>query len=317
MKAEVFYYGGEAPTVVNRIAERLSRHLFEGIQVVSTAIESSRGDRQLMANMHHSAERYVRLLLAATPVHMGLRLHVSNLIVYGFYVYGSYFGRITRFEQHEFRKLFPAIAIQDRMVLVSEQLGHELTGGHQGGLFRAIDMGGVLQINFDDPEQLDAAILTVRDALRVEVVQAVRQYLSYRAGGSANADTAAEELGLDPGFVREALNELVGSSDSYKQVTCEFAPVGLALNRWTRVTITIRNESNVALDDLVVQVSGPVRIRPGRSVANVPANGTAQLDIAMFPEEPGDFPVEVTFVLPSDVLVSAWLPARHVWLSVA
>jgi hypothetical protein len=70
----------------------------------------------------------------------------------------------------------------------------------------------------------------------------------------------------------------------------------------------------VGLSGLFVDLRGPVRIRPERAGTNVPANSSVELDVAIQPEDEGEFPLEVKFTLAEDRALRDWLPTTCVWL---
>jgi hypothetical protein len=78
--------------------------------------------------------------------------------------------------------------------------------------------------------------------------------------------------------------------------------------------LTVRNDSDVALPDLAVEIAGPAKIRPAHIQATFAPHSAQEIPIAIMPEDVGDFPLEVTFVLPDDKLFADWLPVHHVWL---
>jgi hypothetical protein len=175
-------------------------------------------------------------------------------------------------------------------------------------------MGGLMEVDFDQPELVDKALTKIGDMLRAEAVQAVRQYASYRPHAELNLEEAARDLGLETSFLADALQQHAGKSTFYEKLTCVFRQTTFPMNRWTRVTVDVANASDVGLQGLKVTISGPVRIRPEHIEVDVPAKGSTQFDVALRPEEEGEFPIELGFSLPGDRALLGWLPHVHIWL---
>jgi hypothetical protein len=107
----------------------------------------------------------------------------------------------------------------------------------------------------------------------------------------------------------EAIEHIV-----YNRLKCEFNLKKVSLDRWNKVMLVIANKSDMNLADLTVEISGPVQILPSRIQVNLPAQSTVEVPIAIFPQNPGDFPLEITFVQPEDKVLSDWLPVHYIWV---
>jgi hypothetical protein len=310
MNAEIFFHPKDE-SKLQAIAEILAKRIYPGIKV--SRLQAGDFDKIWGAG-YEQAGRYVQLLLAATPPDREFALGVTQLY-YGWYLYSSYFGQYREFQGSRSSVLFPAVAVNDRMVLVPEQLVPRLTGSEGLSLFRPLEAGGLVEVDFDQPELLDKAAQKVGDVLRAEAVQMVRRYATYRPHADLNIDEAAKELGLDVPFVEDALKQQAGKHSFYGELTCEFSRTSFPMKRWTRATIKIANASDVGLHNLAVDIRGPVRIRPDRVETDVPAHGAAQIDVAIQPEDEGEFPIEVVFTLAEDRSLRDWLPKTDVWLT--
>jgi len=312
MNAEIFFHPDQR-LLVQTIASLLRNRLYVGIHVAEMQAISRPGlwDPD---GAYPRAGRYTQLLLASIPPDRGLSLGVRDLY-YGWYMYSHYFGQYREFQQERARGLFPAVAVNDRMVLVPEKLGLRLTGSEALPLFRPLEMGGVLEVDFEQPEALDKALLKIGDMMRAEAVQMVRQYASYRAGAEINTSDASRDLGFEEPFLEEALKQEAGKNSFYGQLACEFSRTAFPMKRWTRVNVKITNPSDVELRGLAMDIRGPVRVKPTRMETNLPARGSVQIDLALQPEEDGEFPIEVVFALAEDRALKGWLPFTHVWLT--
>ncbi|MEO7142270.1 MAG: hypothetical protein ABI165_02080 [Bryobacteraceae bacterium] len=312
MNAEIFYHPNQEANV-QAIAALIAKRIYPGIEVARMQAVNRPGlwDRD---GAYPRATRYVQLLLASIPPDRGIGIGVQWLY-YGFYIYSSYFGQYRSFQQEGAGDLFPAVAVNDRMVLIPEKLGNRLTGSEGLSPFRPLEGGGVLEVDFNQPELLDKALLKIGEMLRAEAVQMVRQYSTYHPGADGNIKDAALALGFDAPFVEEALKQQAGRNTFYGQLTCEFDRTDFPVGRWTRVKVKIANPSDVGLHGLSVDIRGPVRVRPSRLETDLPAHGSAQIDIALEPQEEGEFPIEVVFTLAEDRALKDWLPVTEVWLT--
>jgi hypothetical protein len=311
MNAEIFFHP-EQDAKVQSISTLLSKRIHPGMSIVRAQAVSRPGlwDPDYA---YPKATRYVQLMLAAIPPDRGLGLGVE-WIYYGFYMYSHYFGQYRTFQYEGTRDLLPAVAVNDRMVLIPERAGERLTGSEGLAIFRPLEMGGLMEVDFDQPELVDKALTKVGDMLRAEAVQAVRRYASYRPHADLHLEEAARDLGLETSFLADALKQHAGKSAFYEKLTCVFRRTTFPMNRWTRVTVDIANGSDVGLHGLTVTITGPVRIRPEHIEVDVPAESSTPFDIALRPEEAGEFPIELSFSLAGDRALREWLPLVHVWL---
>ena len=311
MKAEIFFHPESEPAP-QILANLLAKHLHPSIDV---EILQAGDHTKIWPAGEKQAGRYVKLLLAAVPPSREIAMGVKN-IYYGFYIYSSYFGLSRSFQGSEARILFPAIAVDDRMVLVPETLVSSLTASQDIMLFRPLEAGGLCEVDFRQPELLEKMIEKVGDLLRAEAVEMVRRYITYNSGANQDLQQIAAKLGFeDVQFLEDAMKRSANQQTFYGQLTCTFSDIVIALKQWTRVVVTITNSSDVSLTGLFVEFNGPVSIRPKRMASDVPANGSVAIEVALRPEEEGEFPVEVTFILPEDRVLRDWLPTTYVWLA--
>ena len=312
MNAEIFFHPDQE-SKLPAIAEALARRIHPGINVTNLQAGHRMG-AMWGDGAYKNAGRYVQLLLASLPPGRGLAMGVTWL-QYGFYMYSNYFGQHRTFQADGARVLFPAVAVNDRMVMVSEQLIPRLTASERLPGLLTSDAGGLVEVDFDQPESVDKGAQKVGEALRAEAVQMVRRYATYHPQVKVDVNEVAKELGFDVAFLEDALKQQAQMYTFYGQLTCEFSRNDFPMKRWTRATVKIANASEVGLHNLSVDIRGPVRIRPDRVETDVPAHGAAAIDIAIQPDEEGEFPVEVVFTLPEDRVLRDWLPIAHVWLT--
>jgi hypothetical protein len=311
MNAEIFFHpeGEPAPQT---IASLLAKYIHPSINVKILQA----GDRhKIWPEGYEQAGRYVKLLLAAVPPGREFAMGVKD-IPYGFYMYSNYFGQSRSFQGSDARVLFPAVAVNGRMVLVPENLVSRLTSAEGMALFRPLEAGGLAEVDFAQPELLGKAIQKVGDLLRADAVEMVRRYVTYSSHANQDLKQVAANLGFDDvPFLEDAMKQQAHRHTFYGQLTCQFSRTAFPMKRWTRVTITIKNSSDVGLSSLFVDFRGPIRIRPERVATDVLANGSAEIDVAIKPEDEGEFPLEVAFTLAEDRALRDWLPTTYVWLT--
>lgn len=310
MKAEVFYTSGQEEDV-HRIQKLLQLRIHHSIDVTPHFVVSRAYENNY--ERHALATRYVKLLQASIPPHKALRLGVTSLSPYGFYVYSIYFERFYSIQG--FSPLFPAVAIHGRMVMVPSLLSKSLLGVEDLSLFLPLHTGGVIEVDFNNSVALQEALTKVSRMLQTDIAQELMAHMSFKKDSDPRA--LAQEWGVDRGFIETALASRARESTLYDRLSCELDRESLRLGRWSRFGLRIRNNSEIHLPHLEVEIRGPVQIRPSRLEANVPARGHQELAIALKPEELGDFPLEIRFLLPEDHLLADWIPAHHIWLHVS
>ncbi|MCJ7433687.1 MAG: hypothetical protein MUO77_09390 [Anaerolineales bacterium] len=319
MNAEIFYLA-EQENSLPLLKEILRTHIYSGLQVKLSKFEAS----SRVEDADDIGRRYAKLLLASIPPETGLKLSVKNLETFGhnayievYYVLGYpafRYGGTRIFREAEFIYFFPALAIRDRMVLIPNGLRNQLRTAKPEALPNPIEMGGVLDVDFQDETKVRDAIVQVGQRLRSDFTGELRAYASYQNLKEIDLPKLAQDLGVDPGFIQHSLKTEAVEALFYQKLTCRFDREKIPLKRWTKVNLIIRNDSDAALSDLEVEISGPAQIRPTRLQTGVPAHSSAQLPLAIMPDEAGDFPLEITFALPTDKLLVSWLPVHHIWL---
>jgi hypothetical protein len=322
MNAEIFYLE-EQESLVPSLKELLRTHIHPGINVTLSKIKvPSRED-----DPSETGRRYVKLLQASIPPEKGLKLEVSRLVTFGYHFYIEVYYMLTyaafgyrsrrAFDKHEFDCFFPAIAVRNRMVMIPEGLGKRLQRTWEAlSPFNPLEMGGVLEVDFQDEGMLHEAVSQVGGRIRADFLRELRAYASYLSWGETSLPQIAQDLDVDLGFIQHSLKSELIEVAFYQKLTCQFDRHKLSLNRWNKVTLTIHNDSDIDLSELEVEISGPAKIRPTRIQTDVPAKSSAQVLVAVLPEDIGDFPLEIVFVLPDDKLFADWLPTHHIWLQV-
>lgn len=317
MEAEIFYLKDDDGSIP-LLKELLRTHIYPNIKLTLHEFEKS----GYVRDMSQVGLRYVKLLQASIPPEKGLELNFKKLATFGyrFYLECYYAFNFFSYGHSNWTKelnniFFPAVAIRNRMLLIPGSLGEQLKCGNIISTpFYPFEMGGVLEVNFGDKNALNEALVKVGKSLNTELRRELKSYAVHQNLRDINLSEIAEDLGVDMMFIQHSLKAEAIEHIVYNQLKCEFNLKKVSLNRWNKVMLAIANKSDMNLSDLTVEISGPIQILPSRIQVNLPAQSTVEVPIAIFPQNPGDFPLEITFVQPEDKLLSDWLPVHYIWV---
>jgi hypothetical protein len=315
MNAEIFYLDDDEALIAG-LGEELRRQVYPGLEVQLRRLSSNQ--REVI----DMGRRYVKLLQASIRPEKGFKLDLTALEQYGyrFYIYVYYafaYAANKKFQESGLHVFFPAVAVRNRMALVPAGLGKELELSWNDQLaspFKPLGVGGAAEVDFHDSAAVQESLAQVAQAARADLLQEIRAYASYRSPGEIELPALARDMDVDVGFLQSLFTTGELERAFYRQLTCELAPTKLAPGRWTRVTLTVRNDSEVSLAGLTVRISGPVEVRPLPLRLDVGAGSVQTAPVSIKPVDRGEFPLEVVLALPDDQAFSAWLPVQHVWL---
>ena len=313
MEAEIYYLSGQEHLLAP-LQDHLKSLVYAGLTFTMRQISTSSCEYEFT----EVARQYVKLLQASISPLVGLEVELKVMESNGYRLYiDVYYTMYGRKSFPELKGFFPAVAIRERMALVPTGLGDRLRPS-LGALspFQPFDLGGFLEVNFEDISDLDGAAEQVGRRLRKDFLQEVRAYAAYQESRELSLDRAAKDLSVDPGFVREVLEIEAGGALAYQGLTCSFDRSEFPLGVWSKVNLIVDNPSKDPLEDLEVEVAGPAKILPSRIRLSVPARGGGHVQMAIMPAESGEFPLELTFALPEDRPIVDWLPFHIIWLSV-
>jgi len=313
MNVEIFYMDDQEDLVAG-LGEELRRQVYPGLAVKLQRLSSNQ--REVIA----MGQRYVKLLQASIRPEKGFDLNLAAFEHFGyrFYIYVYYaFAYYAAKKIERLSGLLPAVAVRNRMMLVPSGLGRELEWAWNDQLSSpliALEMGGAAEVDFRKREAAEQSLAQIGRRMRADLLQEMRAYASYRSLAAIDLATLAQDLDVDMGFAQHFLKTGAADWTFYRQLTCELDQRKIPLGRWTRVSLSIRNDSDVPLSGLIIKVAGPVEIRPTRLQADVPPRSTRKVPVALKPNESGEFPLEVVLALPDDRVFTDWLPIQHLWL---
>jgi len=313
MNVEIFYLDDQEDLVAG-LGEELRKQVYPGLAVKLQSLSST---QLAVIDM---GQRYVKLLQASIRPEKGFELSLAAFEHFGyrFYIYVYYaFAYYGAKKIERLSGLLPAVAVRNRMMLVPSGLGRDLEWAWNDQLsspFIALEMGGAAEVDFRNRAAVDQSLAQIGRRMRADLLQEMRAYTSYRSLAEVDLTTLARDLDVDIGFAQHLLKTGAADWAFYGQLTCELDRQKIPLGRWTRVSLSIRNDSDVSLPGLIIKIAGPVEIRPTRLQADVPPRSTRKVPIALKPNESGEFPLEVVLALPDDRVFTDWLPIQHLWL---
>jgi hypothetical protein len=282
--------------------------------------------------------RYEQLMQASIPPALGLSLSVTMLDWYKSRVYIELYwsilfegywsereGTSEFFEGYQtirwlrysangdgLQPFLPALAIRDHMVLVPSGQSEVL---ERVGSEKAVDVEyDVLGVDFSDDAALDQALSSVARGLMQEIGDETRAYSRF-VQGVVDVEKTAADLRVPPSLLAKAFREEVDSASAiYRLLSCDLGQKTLIQGRWTKTTLAVRNGSDKELREAMVKISGPVELLPRNIKVDLPANSLVSIDVSIRPPDPGDFPLEIAFVLQEEEVLEKWLPVHHIWV---
>jgi len=301
------------------LEQLFSQSLFPGVKVAREEFPPEPGGRD-------QGWRYLKLLQAAIPPQQGISLGLDEFSYSLYRVYikayfsmtgASYWGNTRSFAGGDLLDFFPAVAVQDRMVLVPLGLRRRLARSNEEfPAFPALKAGGVLELDFGDENALRTAVRMVSERLHGDFLKELQAYRSFQDLNSLSLQAVADDLNTDLGYLQHLLkgDEHVFDRSSYNSFEWTITPEELPINRWTKVKLGLRNNSDQDVDKLLVQIRGPVKVSPERIELTVAAHSSADTLVAIKPEESGDYPLEVVGVMPQDKPLAGFIQAKPVWV---
>lgn len=298
----------------SQLEELFAKYLYPGVKVSTEGFPPEYGRAE-------QGWRYVKLLQAATPPAQGITLSFDAASFGGYRAYiKAYFaltGRYLTYTDTIPHAFFPAVSVQDRMVLVPHGLKGQLAKGtNEMSPFPAFKEGGVLEVDFHDQNAVRNAVRLVSERLHADFLKDLQAYGRFQDLNSVPLQVLADDLNIDLGYLQHLLkgDQHVFDRASYNYFEWSITPEELPVNRWTKVTLTLKNNSDQELERLSVQLRGPVKVSPERIEMTVAARSSAETLVAVKPEESGDYPLEIVGVLPQDKPLAALVNARPIWV---
>ena len=194
---------------------------------------------------------------------------------------------------------------------LSEKLGWAL---EVKSPFKPFELGGVLEVDFDKRKKFQKAVKITGKKIVKDLIQELRSYYGYQNFKEIDFDQCALELNVGKTFLKQIITKETERSILYKNISCSLKKNTFNLNYWTKTNLIIKNNTNTSLNNLVVDISGPIKLLPSKIEVAIPRKSKVAIPVAIMPDYAGEFPIEITFFLPKDKLFASFLPFHNIWL---
>jgi hypothetical protein len=319
------------------VVQFLRSEIDESINLMVTDVEQ--GDPYAREPI---AQRYAQLLQATVPPSRGLYVSVTAMdfvrdriylrIYWPVYVQGYWSeiaGTAVFFEGYSLQRgvscypqggvtaetpekrglelFFPALALRGRMALVphGQSTLLDLIGAPPIEMPDELPRD-VIEVDFADETELRQAAVEVGRSLLAEVGQEVHSYIQQHPSRQVDFEQLANELKVTPALVKRVIDEDI--VPIYARLSAELDEQRFIQGRWTKTGLTVRNDSDYVLDDVIVTVSGPAEVRPSLITMKLGPHSESVAEVSIQLRDLGDVPLEIALVLPDHRSLSEWLP---------
>lgn len=317
MKADLFYLDYQEP-LVQDMESLLQKHVFANLTLVPHKIDLGSQYQALGVG-----RRYIRLLNAALPSEMtlnvgyfeafGHRLYIELYTTFNPYTSYSYDFYYTP-NRPDLMYFFPAVAVNGRMAVVPSGMKAQLHLESDSSPFRTAEIISVVEADFSQKLSVEQGLAALARRVRAEFLLDLRSYASHHRWQEIDLARLARDLEVSHDFIASMIGPGALALSNYDLIRCSVDRERIPFDRWSKLILTARNESESDLGGLRVLVSGPVHLRPSRLEAKLAARSQVEIAFAVLPQEKGEFPLEISFVRPGDDLFLDRLPVHHVWL---
>ncbi len=253
MKAQIFSLKGQV-SLRRDIQDLLEDHLYRKIEVEHKIFDDEERDQDAVLE---TGRIYFRLLAASMVRVDDFSLEVEDTLgKWGYWGYtgerGEYFVRLG---ERLRTKVFPSVAVMDRMVMVPDGI-HEAFDVPMGFsyLFRPLDLHGVLLVDFDDKKAVEDAIVTVAAQLGQEIVSIGRRHMYVRKIRTPDLVDLGELLHVAGDYLDRLKAEIV---KPVPKLALDAVGQTVRLEAWSTVALEVRNESDYQLGAVRAQIRGP------------------------------------------------------------
>jgi hypothetical protein len=253
LKAQIFSLKGQT-SLCDDIQDLLRENLYRKIKIEQEVFDDEDWNRAAVLKMGRT---YFRLLTASMVRVDDFCLEVENSLgKWGYWGYtgerGEYFVRLG---DRMRTKVFPSVAVMDRMVMVPTGIhdAFDMPGGFSY-LFRPLDLHGVLLVDFDDRKAIEYAVLKVAAQLSREIVTIGRRHMYVRDIRTPDLADLSELLHVAGDYLGRLEAEIV---KPVPKLALDVTGDPVRLEAWSPVTLDVRNESGYALGAVRAQIRGP------------------------------------------------------------
>jgi hypothetical protein len=292
MNAQVFYLESQE-SLYRRISSLLKSHIFddEGVDI----------DRRIISDDYtkEESQEYLRLLKASM-----ISTHDFTLLVEDSEGNWSYMGydtrpkgaRVLRVLRKSIVSMFPAVAVMDRLVMAPKGIHDALTAENFTWMLKPLEMGGVLLVDFEEPNSVGDGARQVGIRLGIEIAKLCRRHMLMNRSLSPNFETLSKLLKIDKKYFEKHREEIL---ESMVKLRPEIVSGPARVGKQSGVIVDIHNESKKDLEDVRVQVRAPkgALAAPVVNTLNFRASGEVaqKIQFEILPAAVPYCPLEVRF----------------------
>jgi hypothetical protein len=250
LRARVFSL--KAQEALRRAIARSLRAFYADIEIEDRIYDEEDESKKI-------GQSYLQLLKASTIGVGAFTVEVEDQ--YGAWDYWDYSADIERANHflrlsHDAKeKIFPAVAILNRMVMVPQGIRDALDVPTDFAyLFKPLDLQGVLSVDFDGKDAIPNAIARVGAEIRAEIVSLARRQMAMNRIPAPDLEDLSKLLGAHVDFLEELRQEILSP---LPRLAVEITSGPARLKKVSRVALEIRNESEHAPGLVDVQIRTP------------------------------------------------------------
>jgi hypothetical protein len=219
---------------------------------------------------------------------------------YGGYGYSYMKGvKFLKIFQDSLSSAFPAVAIMDRMVMVPQGIHDAFDKSREfSWFFKPLVSGGVLLVDFRDPESVREGSRQVGIFLKTEISKLCARHMLARRIPRQDFNDLATLLNINKKYLEQNQAEILVPA---VKLTPRIVSGTAYLEKSSRVTIEIQNESEKVMERVRVQVRAPFGAlkAPVIETLDFPLGeeGTRRIEFEIFPKAVPYCPLEIFFSL--------------------
>jgi hypothetical protein len=245
----------------DEIESLLRRYVFEDIQVSRLTISDDYNENNSKLEDVH-CWRYVNLLKACMVRVDDFSIVVADGQGNSWYMGGEGYGygyqeglKFLNIFHDSLPSAFPAVAIMGRMVMVPQGIHEAFEKSLEFSWFlKPLDLGGVLLVDFRDPESVREGTRQVGIRLKTEIGRLCARHMWARKIPSRDFDELAALLNIKRKYLEQNQDEILVP---ITKLTPKIVSGSAQLETPSRVVLEIQNESDTLLERVRVQVRAP------------------------------------------------------------
>jgi hypothetical protein len=261
MRAEIFYLTGDEHRG-RQIESFLKKEVFDGIDVKRSEVPINYGTVDSPSAVDDVLYRYLQYLRAAMTRVEDFRIVVGDSL--GHWCYMGYksgwpterhIGKFLQISHMDFRSLFPAVAMMDRMVMVPQAIHETLRASReQLWMFRPLDLHGLSLVNFERPDFVQEEVCRIAEQMKNEITKLCARHMQARRLQRPDLSELAGLLGVDSAYL---LGHRKHITTRLINLTIKVLSDPVRVGRLSPVVLELNEDAENALKRVRVQVRGP------------------------------------------------------------